>query len=126
MAPTTPLRIRSESRMKKTDHLIFHVRPFFCVCFVVGLAGAAQAFVTFSITSRSYGSVAEDCTSAAWNVTARNPRTAAVYVSVITASGDDEQKSSCGGSFATASKIIRTCTFKPTVSGSRAGKGESF
>jgi hypothetical protein len=111
--------------MKKTDHLIFHVRLFFCVCFVVGLAGAAQAFVTFSVTARSFGSVAEDCASAAWNVTARNPRTAAVYVS-ITASGDDEQTSSCGGSFATASKIIRTCTFKPTVGGSTAGKGESF
>ena len=111
--------------MKKTDHFIFHVRLFFCVCFVVGLAGAAQALVTFSITARSYGAVAEDGTSAAWNVTARNARTAAVRVS-ITASGADEQTSSCGGSFATASKIIRTCTFKPTVSGSRAGKGESF
>jgi hypothetical protein len=111
--------------MKKTDHLIFHVRPFFCVCFLEGLTGTAQAFVTFSITSRSFGSLAEGCTSAAWNVTARNPSTAAVYMS-ITASGDYAETSSCGASLAAASKNVRTYTFEPTLSGSRAGKGESF
>ena len=111
--------------MKKRDDFIFNVRLFLCVFFLVGLVGAAQVFVTFSITSRSFGSVTDSCTGAAWNVKASNPGAAAVYVS-ITISGDFEQTSSCGASLTVASKNVRVYTFESTVSGSRAGKGESF
>ena len=109
--------------MKNGGDLISQLRVLFCAFCFMGFSCATQSSLTISTISSFIRCEANSGKGEGWNVTARNRGMVIVKVD-ITASGDYGQTANNGTSLAAFLKCAIWGSSKPTLSGSRAGKGE--
>src|SRR5206468_3251748 len=81
----------------------------------------ANAAVTLSPTSLSFGNQLVGTTSAARTVTLNNGANSVLSITSIATSGDFSQTNNCGSSLPKQSSCTISVTFRPTAGGSRTG-----
>ena len=89
--------------------------------FPAGTGGPSTATLSVAPASLSFASQALNTTSGAQTITVNNTGTAAATLSVISATGDFSETTTCGTSIAAGASCTVSVRFTPTVSGTRTG-----